>query len=77
MLRCFEVRNVRLRDFDFDRKLLHVVQGKGRKDRYLPLSVRLIRGIKANIEVEKPKERLFNGKPEADRSGGDFDIRYS
>ena len=37
----------------------------------------LIRGIKAYIEVEKPKDRLFNGKPEPDRSGGDFDSRYS
>ena len=76
-LRCFEVRNVRLRDLDFDRKLLHVVQGKGRKDRYLPLSEHLIRGIKTYIEAEKPKDWLFNGKPEADRSGGDFDSRYS
>ena len=36
-LRCFEVRNVRLRDLDFDRKVLHFVQGKGKKDRYLLL----------------------------------------
>ena len=35
-LRCMEVRNVRLRDMDFDRKLLHVVQSKGNKDRYIP-----------------------------------------
>ena len=45
-LRCMEVRNVRLRDMDFDRKLLHVVQSKGNKDRYIPLSEHLIRGIK-------------------------------
>jgi integrase len=76
-LRCLEVRNVRLRDLDFDRKVLHVVQGKGKKDRYLPLSEHLIRGLKAYIESEKPRDWLFNGKPEADRSGGDFDSRYS
>ena len=75
-LRCFEVRNVRLRDLDFDRRRLHVVQGKGKKDRYVPLSVYLIRGLKNYIKTECPKDWLFNGKPEG-RSGGDFDSRYS
>jgi site-specific recombinase XerD len=75
-LRCFEVRNVRLRDLDFDRKVLHVVQGKGKKDRYLPLSEHLIRGLRTYIEAEKPKDWLFNGQP-VERSGGDFDSRYS
>ena len=75
-LRCFEVRNVRLRDLDFDRKILHVVQGKGKKDRCLPLSEHLIRGLKSYIEAENPKDWLFNGQPE-ERSGGDFDNRYS
>jgi site-specific recombinase XerD len=75
-LRCFEVRNVRLRDLDFDRKLLHVVQGKGKKDRYVPLSVHLIRGLKTYIEAEKPQDWLFNGQP-VGRAGGDFDGRYS
>ena len=42
-LRCLEVRNLRLCDLDFDRKQLKVIQGKGKKDRYLPLSEHLIR----------------------------------
>ena len=75
-LRCFEVRNVRLRDLDFDRKVLHVVQGKGKKDRLLPLSEHLIRGLKSYIDAEKPKDWLFHGEP-VERSGGDFDSRYS
>ena len=75
-LRCFEVRNVRLRDLDFDRKVLHVVRGKGRKDRLLPLSGHLIRGLQSYIAAEKPADWLFNGQP-VDRSGGDFDGRYS
>jgi site-specific recombinase XerD len=37
-LRCIEVRNIRLQDIDFDRKMLHIVQSKGKKDRYVPLS---------------------------------------
>jgi integrase len=45
-LRCMEARSVRLQDLDFDRKQLKVVQGKGKKDRYVPLSIHLIRGLK-------------------------------
>jgi site-specific recombinase XerD len=75
-LRCFEVCNVRLEDLDFDRKLLHVVQGKGKKDRYVPLSDHLIRGLKKYIEAEQPHDWLFNGQP-VGRAGGDFDGRYS
>ena len=75
-LRCGEVRAVRLQDMDFDRLQLKIVQGKGKKDRYVPLSKHLIRGLKTYIEAEKPKTYLFNGQP-AGRAGGDFDSRYS
>lgn len=75
-LRCFEVRNVQLGDLDFDRKMLHVRQGKGRKDRYVPLCDMLIRGLQKYIEAEQPQTWLFNGKPDG-RAGGDFDSRYS
>lgn len=75
-LRCMEARSVRLQDLDFDRKQLKVVQGKGKKDRYVPLSGHLVRGIKKYIQAEKPKEYLFNGQP-IERAGGDFDSRYS
>lgn len=75
-LRCMEVRSVRLQDLDFDRKQLKVVQGKGKKDRYVPLSEHLIRGLKKYIEAEKPEVYLFNGQPNG-RAGGDFDSRYS
>jgi site-specific recombinase XerD len=78
-LRCFEVRNLRLQDLDFDRKQLHVQQGKNKKDRYLPLSEHLIRGLKAYILEDKPTDWLFGGQPQGwdDRAGGDFDSRYS
>lgn len=76
-LRCMEVRSIRLQDMDFDHRQLRVVQGKGKKDRYVPLSEHLIRGLKSYIEVEKPVEWLFNGQPLPNRAGGDFDSRYS
>ena len=75
-LRCMEVRSLRLQDLDFDRMQLKVVQGKGKKDRYVPLSIHLIRGLKSYIQAEKPQIYLFNGQP-AGRAGGDFDSRYS
>jgi len=76
-LRCLEVRSVRLADLDFDRRQLRVVQGKGKKDRYVPLSEHLIRGLRSYISAEKPQEYLFGGVAIVDRAGGDFDIRYS
>jgi integrase len=75
-LRCLEVRSLRLADLDFDRKQLKVVQGKGKKDRYVPLSEHLIRGLEKYIEAEKPEEYLF-GSNISGRAGGDFDSRYS
>lgn len=75
-LRCMEVRSIRLQDMDFDRKILHIRQGKGRKDRMVPLSVHLIRGLQKYLAAEQPKQWLFNGNPNG-RAGGDFDSRYS
>jgi integrase len=62
-LRCMEARSVRLQDLDFDRKQLKVVQGKGSKDRYVPLSVHLIRGLKTYIEAENPKSIFLMENP--------------
>ena len=50
---------------------------KVKKDRYLLLSIDLIRGLKKYIEAEKPQEYLFNGQPFPNGAGGDFDNRYS
>lgn len=77
-LRCFEVRTLQLNDLDFDRKMLLVRKGKGKKSRYLPLCDLLIRGLKQYIAAEKPEKWLFNGKQEMDGiTGGAFDSRYS
>ena len=75
-LRCFEVRGIKLCDLDFDRQMLHVRQGKGKKDRYVPLGKHLVRGLKKYIAAENPELWLFNGKPDGG-AGGDFDSRYS
>jgi site-specific recombinase XerD len=61
-LRSHELCNLRLEDVDLNRGLLHVREGKGRKDRYLPLGSMLVRGIKSYIDHEGPVDYLFNGK---------------
>lgn len=76
-LRCMEARSIRLQDLDFDRRQLKVVQGKNKKDRYVPLSQHLIRALKAYISAEQPIDYLFGGQPMPDRSGGEWDSRYS
>lgn len=74
-LRCQEVRSLQLKHLDFDRKLVHVVQSKGNKDRYLPLSEHLIRGIKTYLSAEHPTKYLFEGTGNPEGKG--FDSRYS
>lgn len=74
-LRCMEVRNIELKHLDYDRCLLHIVQSKGNKDRYVPLSQHLIRGIKTYISIEHPQKYLFEGH--GNPQGKGFDGRYS
>lgn len=61
-LRRFELLNIKLQDIDLDRKMLHVRQGKGRKDRYVPLGNNLTRGLRKYLKAEHPHIWLFNGK---------------
>ena len=51
-LRCFEVRNLKSADLDFDRKVLHLKDGKSKKDRYVPLADMLIQRLKAYLESD-------------------------
>jgi len=74
-LRCQEVRSLQLSHLDFDRQLVHIVQSKGNKDRYVPLSKHLIRGIKKYIAAAYPQVYLFEGTGNPEGKG--FDGRYS
>lgn len=65
-LRCFELRNLQVKDLDFERNMLHVRQGKGRKDRYVPLAGMLVRGLQSYIAAEQPSLWCFTGH---DRQG--------
>ena len=52
-LRLSEVRNIRLKDIDFNRDKLHIRRSKGKKDRYVPLGKNLIRGLTKYIDAEQ------------------------
>lgn len=74
-LRCMEVRGIALSDLHYDRQVLLIRQSKGNKDRYVPLSVHLIRGIQKYISIEHPKQYLFEGIGNPEGKG--YDGRYS
>ena len=61
-LRCAEVRQLRISDVDTERGMVHVHQGKGNKDRCLPMGAMLARGIRSYIDADKPGQYLFEGK---------------
>jgi site-specific recombinase XerD len=54
VLRNAELRNLHIKDVDMDRKQLHIRQGKGRKDRYVPLCDLPILGIRICLAAEHP-----------------------
>ena len=60
-LRCAEVRQLAIADVDLQRGMLHVKNGKGGKDRYVPLGDMLVRGIGKYLEAERPRRWLFEG----------------
>lgn len=60
-LRCAEVRLLKVAHVDTQRGMIHVSQGKGKKDRMLPLGTMLKRGIEKYIDAEKPRTYLFEG----------------
>ena len=61
-LRSQEAINLKLSDVDFERKTIHIRQSKYKKDRIVPLSGYIARGLKKYIAVENPHIWLFNGK---------------
>ena len=60
-LRVSEATNLRVTDIDSQRMVLRVEQGKGRKDRYVMLSPRLLDALRAYWRVARPKAWLFPG----------------
>jgi integrase/recombinase XerD len=60
-LRIGEVVRLRVADIDSHRGVLVVRQGKGRKDRQVPLSPRLLQELRAYWRRYRPRDWLFPG----------------
>jgi site-specific recombinase XerD len=61
-LRSQEAINLKLSDIDFERKAIHIRQSKYKKDRIVPLSDYIAKGLIKYISAEHPHIWLFNGK---------------
>jgi integrase/recombinase XerD len=61
-LRVGEVIKLRSQDIDSQRMLIHVVQGKGRKDRYTILSEIALEQLRKYYKLYKPETWLFPGQ---------------
>jgi site-specific recombinase XerD len=60
-LRVSEVVALKVTDIDSQRMVIRVEQGKGRKDRYVMLSPRLLALLRTYWKTVRPKEWLFTG----------------
>jgi site-specific recombinase XerD len=60
-LRISEVVSLRINDIDSQRMVIRVEQGKGRKDRYLPLSPKLLTILREYWKAVRPTDWLFPG----------------
>ena len=61
-LRLNELLHLRVTDIDSARMVLHVRQGKGAKDRLVPLSLRLLDELRAYWRLCRPRTWLFPGQ---------------
>jgi integrase/recombinase XerD len=60
-LRVSEATQLKMRDIDRDRMTVRIEQGKGRKDRYVPLSKRLLRKLDHYWATVRPRLWVFEG----------------
>lgn len=70
-MRLGEVTRILITDIDSQRMVIRVEQGKGRKDRYVMLSVSLLETLRAYWHDCRPKKYLFPG------DGGDRPLSHS
>lgn len=61
-LRVSEITNLRIEDIDSKRMLIYINNAKGRKDRIVPLSEKVLIILREYYKQYKPKEYLFNGQ---------------
>jgi site-specific recombinase XerD len=60
-LRVSEVLQLKVSDVDSERMVLRIRQGKGQKDRYVPLSASLLELLREYWKRSRPQDWLFPG----------------
>jgi site-specific recombinase XerD len=76
-LRMSELIHLQVGNIDSARMVIHVRQGKGRKDRLVPLSRRLLEELRAYWRLERPRSWLFPGqKPDQPISDGNVQRQF-
>jgi integrase/recombinase XerD len=60
-MRNFELRGLQVKDIDSKSMLIHIQHGKGGRDRYVPLSPKLLETLREYWRWMKPKTWLFPG----------------
>src|SRR6266542_838931 len=61
-LRVSEIVNLKVNDIDSKRMMIHLKAAKGKKDRMVPLSKKLLEILREYYKQYKPKEYLFEGQ---------------
>ena len=61
-LRVSEVINLKIEGIDSKRMIIHIKNAKGRKDRVVPLSQKVLELLREYFKQYRPKEYLFNGQ---------------
>lgn len=61
-LRIGEALNIEHKDLDLERGFTHIKSGKGRKDRYVPIPLRMCRLLSEYLGTYKPGKYVFEGQ---------------
>lgn len=61
-LRVSEIVNLKIEDIDSKRMLIHIKNAKGKKDRIVPLSQKVLELLRRYWKEYKPNQYLFNGQ---------------
>jgi site-specific recombinase XerD len=75
-LRVSEIVNLKIENIDSKRMLIHIKNAKGRKDRIVPLSEKVLILLREYFTQYKPKEYLFNGQSSTQYSIGSCQAIY-
>lgn len=76
-LRLSELIHLQVTDIDSARMVIHVRQGKGAKDRLVPMSPRLLHELRGYWRIDRPRPWLFPGdKPGQPISGSNMQRRF-